>query len=94
VKRFGPALFVLFLTACLYLAACAGKYYRSTAHLMTAVQKSQKWDVFFFEGGKTKIIVLPAAKWRFEEGCFIAEQPIPYIQCEVFRVRPCTESCG
>lgn len=82
------ALVMLLVAAPLLVAACA-----SRAKLMTEVQKADRWDVFYHSKGTIKVMVIPANKWTFEDGCFVAEKPVPYIQCEVFRVRPCTEKC-
>ena len=53
-----------------------------------------RWDIFYMDSKfEQKVVVIPAERWRFEDGCFIAERPIPYIRCEVVCVRPCLENC-
>ena len=79
----------LALLLALFVVGCA-----THSHLMSDLQRAQKWDVFYFQNGKIKVIVIPAEKWVFRNGCFRATEPVPYVQCEVFRVRPCTEECG
>ena len=62
--------------------------------IQTAAQRAEKWDVFWYDKGEIKVSVIPSNSWVFRDGCFVSEKPFPYIQCEVVRIRPCTEDCG